>query len=213
MITANVLPPDRQINPVKTSDDFMALKSVVERHAKIAFRYLSPADREEAVAEAVAAAFQSFVSLTRRSKDPFRFPSMIATRAVQHVQNDRRVGSKLNSRDVFSRLASQRKGFQLQSLFRAEGEWTEALVDNRQTPIPDQVSFRCDFPRWLQTLRPRDRRLVDLLAMGHSTASTARRFGLSPARISQLRRELHQWWQVFHGELVRNGPSLTIEVA
>lgn len=202
MITANALPSFHSNNPVEAADDFLALKSVVEHRADFAFRYLSPVDREEAVAEAVAAAFQSFLSLTRRGKDPRQFPSMIATRAVQHVQNGRRVGSKLNSQDVFSRLTAQRKGFRLQSLFREGGEWAEALIDNRQTPVPDQVSFRCDFPRWLQTLRPRDRRLVDLLAIGHSTQSMAKRFSVSPARISQLRHELHQWWQLFQNELV-----------
>jgi len=99
--------------------DFLTLKPVVERHARIVFRNLFPADREEAVAEAVAAAFQSFVSLTRRGKDPFQFPSVVATRAAQRVWNGRRVGARLAGRDVFSPLAQQSRRFRVHSLAQA----------------------------------------------------------------------------------------------
>ena len=78
---------------------------------------------------------------------------------------------------------------------------TRRLLFNRHMPIPDQVSFRCDFPRWLETLAPRERRIADLLALGHSTKATAKRFGLSEGRISQLRRQMHESWQGFHGEV------------
>ena len=36
------------------------------------------------------------------------------------------------------------------------------------------------------------------LAIGHSTGDVAKRFGLTPGRISQMRRELHQSWEEFH---------------
>ena len=199
MTSANALPLCSKIHAAN-ANDFLTLKPAIELHAQVAFRHLPANDREEAIAEAVAAAFQSFSSLTRRGKDPSQFPSMLATRAVQHVFNCRRVGTALNSRDVFSRLARRRDGFQLHSLHQEDGDWTEALVDDTQTPVPDQVSFRCDFPGWLRTLTARDCRLVNLLAMGHSTNLMATTFGISPARISQLRRELHDWWQVFLGE-------------
>jgi hypothetical protein len=199
MTTANALPLCDRIHTAK-ADEFLTLKPAIELHAQVAFRHLPAADREEAIAEAVAAAFQSFASLTNRGKDPSQFPSMLATRAVQHVYNCRRVGTPLNSDDVFSRLARRRDGFQLHSLHREEGDWMEALVDDTQTPVPDQVSFRCDFPGWLRTLTARDCRLVNLLAMGHSTNLMAKLFGLSPARISQLRHEMHEWWQMFLGE-------------
>lgn len=105
MNNANTALADEQ--PV---DGFLALKPVVERHANIVFRNLSAVDREEAVAEAVAAAFRSFLSLVRRHKSAFEFPSMIAIRAVQHVRNGRRVGSRMNGRDVSSEVARQRRG-------------------------------------------------------------------------------------------------------
>lgn len=210
MIAVHALSLGNRSKSGPTSDDFLAIKPTVERQAAFAFRRLGPAEREEAIAEAVAAAFQSFLSLIRRGKDPFQFPSLLANRAVQHVYGGRRVGTPLNSGDVFSRQARQRGDFRLHSLREA---WSEALLDNRQTPVLDQVCFRHDFPTWLQSLTPRDRRIANLLAMGHSTKSMAKRFGLSPARIAQLRRELHDGWQEFHGERPETARKFSIEVS
>jgi DNA-binding NarL/FixJ family response regulator len=199
MIASATLDSPAPINAGQAKQDFLTLRPVVERYAQVAFRHLPWADREEAVAEAVAAAFQSYLSLTRRGKDPFQFPTVIAIRAAQHVRSGRCVGGKLRRRDVFFGTARQHRGLRRRNLLLM-GDWAEALEDNRHTPIPDQVSFRCDFPRWLQTLSDRDRRIADLLALGHSTKATAKRFGLSEGRISQLRRQMHESWQGFHGE-------------
>ena len=181
-----------------TIDRFLTIQPAIERHALVRFRHLRSVDREEAIAEAVAAGFQSFLSLIRRGKDPSQFPTVIAIRSVQHVRSGRRVGTPQNSADVFCLLA--REGCRVDHLRQADPEWADALVDDRQTPIPDQASFRCDFPDWLRTLKPRDRQIADLLALGHSTESTAKRFRLSAARISQLRNELRERWHQFHGE-------------
>lgn len=44
----------------------------------------------------------------------------------------------------------------------------------------------------------RSRQVAEELAIGHSTGDVAKRFGLTPGRISQMRRELHQSWEEFH---------------
>jgi hypothetical protein len=77
------------------------------------------------------------------------------------------------------------------------GEWIECLHDNMQTPIPDQVAFRCDFPRWLAMQTPRNRRIAEQLSLGTSTGEAAKAFRMSQARISQLRRELADSWYAF----------------
>jgi hypothetical protein len=64
----------------------------------------------------------------------------------------------------------------------------------------DQVCFRIDFPNWLHSLARRDRKLALALAMGYSTSEVAKRFSLSPGRISQLRREFFASWGAFQGE-------------
>jgi len=74
------------------------------------------------------------------------------------------------------------------------------MVEDRQTPVPDQVAFRIDFPAWLAIHPRRDRRIAETLAVGHSTTEAAKRFHVSAGRISQKRRDFHASWQTFHGE-------------
>jgi hypothetical protein len=38
------------------------------------------------------------------------------------------------------------------------------------------------------------------MAVGERTQHLARKYGLAPGRISQLRRERHRDWQRFHGD-------------
>jgi FixJ family two-component response regulator len=73
--------------------------------------------------------------------------------------------------------------------------------------VPDIVSFRCDFPAWLETLRHRDRRIAETLALGHRTQDVARRFQVSEGRVSQLRRELAVSWKAFVGEVEGNADA------
>jgi hypothetical protein len=77
---------------------------------------------------------------------------------------------------------------------------TDALTDNTVTPPPDAAAFRIDFPRWLDGLPARDRRLAERLMIGEHTLTMARRFRISPSRVSQLRRELCRDYSRFHGE-------------
>jgi hypothetical protein len=105
---------------------------------------------------------------------------------------------------VFSSAAQGRQGVSLVSLHvtRSGAEiWEDALADNRSTPIPDQVAFRLDFPAWLRRLNRRDRKLVVFLSLGNTPAEAAERFGVSRARVSQLRFELQSSWQAFQGEV------------
>ena len=83
----------------------------------------------------------------------------------------------------------------------------DALIENTQTPVPDQVSFRCDFPRWLSRLDERKQQMAEELMVGEPTQEVARRHGVSPARISQLRREYQQDWRTFCDELPTSTPA------
>ena len=66
--------------------------------------------------------------------------------------------------------------------------------------MPDQVCFRLDFPCWLNTLSDRDKRVVADLMAGERTLDVADKHGLSPARVSQLRREFMTGWGRFCGD-------------
>jgi DNA-binding NarL/FixJ family response regulator len=55
------------------------------------------------------------------------------------------------------------------------------------TPIPDQVAFRLDVPRFFETLSARQRAMAMDLASGMTTKEVARKHGVSAAAVSQFR--------------------------
>jgi FixJ family two-component response regulator len=73
--------------------------------------------------------------------------------------------------------------------------------DRKSTPA-DIAAARIDIPSFFATLTPREREIAEILATGESTSSAAEKFRVSAARISQLRRRLHEKWQQFHGEAI-----------
>jgi hypothetical protein len=87
------------------------------------------------------------------------------------------------------------------SFFGQLSSHTEGLRDNTRTPIPDQVSFRIDFPEWLATRTERDRRVVEDLALGHRTRDVAQKYGMSAGRVSQPREQFRRDWRRFVGQL------------
>ena len=99
---------------------------------------------------------------------------------------------------------SERKGSSVERLDHFDHEdncWQEILVeDGRATPA-DVAASRIDFAQWLREMPGRIRRIAKFLATGESIWAAARRFALSPARISQLRDEFRTSWLVFQGEL------------
>ena len=202
--------------------EFLALIPTVERHVSYAFRGRPQDDREEAAAEAVAAAYASYVSLKARGKDPVRdFPAALIAFAVLHARVGRQVSSRNSSTDVLSPLAQRRRGFRVESLPTAPGtacdhvrsttdrrrdEFSEWLCDNTRSAVPDQVAFRLDFPTFLSELGPRDRALVRYLALGHSGHMAATQFGMTAGRVSQLRREWRLRWRESQDEAIDDRP-------
>jgi RNA polymerase sigma factor (sigma-70 family) len=188
---------------VRQQDSFLRMLPGIRRFARRAFQYLGEEAQEDAVAEAVANAFVAFVRLVERGKEELAFASVLAKYAVSQVQEGRRVGGRLNSKDALSRTAARRRGFTVEPLPHLcdeDGNWVEAVMDDRQTPIPDQAAFRCDFPKWLESHPLRERRMIESLAQNHSTSEVANRFGVSAARVSQLRTEFAHSWAAFHAE-------------
>jgi hypothetical protein len=61
--------------------------------------------------------------------------------------------------------------------------------------------FRTDFRAWRASRTERDRRILDDLMLGERTLDVAGKHGLSPGRVSQLRREFLLDWRRFCGDL------------
>ena len=119
------------------------------------------------------------------------------------TKDGRKVGGHLNLQDILSDYCQRRQEITVERLDRydqMEGGWLEAVVEDRRTPVPDQVWFRVDFPAWLETLPGRERQVAESLMLGQTTGEVAQEAGVSPSRVSQLRRELEASWFGFHGE-------------
>jgi hypothetical protein len=197
---------------------FLSILPRIELHAHIYFRGIRcPQRKDDAVQETVAISWRWFVRLVEQGKDPLSFPMALASYAARAVKCGRRVCGQLKGKDALSPLAQQRHGFIVEPFphsiastheeryshvrgQRQQDAFEERLRDNSQTPVPEQVAFRIDFPDWLTTLTPRERRIVRAMADSEQTLEIGKQFELSPARISQLRRELHNDWSLFCGD-------------
>jgi hypothetical protein len=212
----NANPAHASSRPVtRLHNRFLALLPRVELHGRIYFRHLRPHDKAEAVQEMRALAWQWFLRLHRRGRDPRDFLKGFTTLLARAVWSGRRLAGTAKAKDVFNTATQRRHGFAVGPLpdsrnvyhallsspggQRLHGAFEERLRDNTVTPVPDQVQFRLDWPAWLATLTDRDRRMIRAMARNERTLDLSRRFGLSPARISQLRREYHAGWARFCG--------------
>jgi hypothetical protein len=104
----------------------------------------------------------------------------------------------MNSKDPLSRYAQLGKGIRVDS---NASEWIEELVEDTRAPIPDQVAAKVDVGTWFATLSHRMKRIAKDMAFGSSTKELAEKHGVTPGRISQLRRSLERSWAEFQGEV------------
>ena len=184
--------------------DFLEMVPKIQEHARYAFRHLQGDNRDEAVQEVVCNCCVAFSRLAEADRTEAATWSSLAKYAVAQVRDGRRVGCSLNIKDVSSEYCQQRKGVSVQSLHHWDDQeqvWQEMLVEDKTATPAELAASRVDFPDWLQTLDQRDRKVALKLGEGESTSRVARLFRISAARVSQLRRELSEAWEAFHGEL------------
>ncbi len=185
---------------VSWQEGFLEMLPLIERHARIALSSLDAEAREDAICEVVANAMCAYRQLHERNELDKAFASALARFAVAQFHGGRRVGTRQCSHDVFSAKNKRRSDFEIRSFGcpgEMKGAWLECLHDNRLTPVFEQVAFRLDFPRWLKSQSWRNQQIVESLAIGNSTNEVAKQFSISPARVSQIRRELAESWNRF----------------
>jgi len=208
--------------PAPSIDDlhraFLRLVPRIELHGRVWFRGLKCLDtREDCICEMLALAWRWFLRLIELGKDPLQFPSVLADFAARAVKAGRRLCGKHKGKDVMNPLAQRRHDFVVEPLpvstrrshesrysvplgQQAQDALEEHLRDNAQTPVPEQVCFRLDFPLWVCSRSERDRRIIDDLLQGERTLDVADKYGLSAGRVSLLRREFLVSWQLFCGD-------------
>jgi hypothetical protein len=183
-------------------DRFLDMLPQIRTQARFAFRDEPRSRRQELVSEVVANCWAAFVRLVERGRIDIVYPTPLAQFAIRQVRDGRKVGSRLNVRDVSSEYSQRRKNFAVETLDRfdkAKQEWKEVLVEDKHAGPAEIAAARIDFAAWLRLLPKRLRRIAETLAKGETTKKAAKRFRVSQGRISQLRRELEQNWDDFQG--------------
>ena len=200
---------------------FLAILPRIELHGRIYFRHVRcPHKKADAIQEMRALAWKWFLRLHERGRDPAGFVTTFVTLLARAVNSGRRLAGMTRAKDVINLATQRRHGFRVEPLPSSTrtshdrlyaspvgqallDAFEERLRDNTVTPVIDQVQFRLDFPAWLQTLTARERRLIRAMARNERTLDLSREFELSPARVSQLRREFYLDSQRFLGDLDR----------
>lgn len=184
---------------------FLVLLPRIRRHAEWCFRNLKSEARADATAEVVAHALVSYAQLFAAGKEDRAYASALAGYAVARFRRGRRVGIRANKRDMTSPYSRLHTGIVIERLHGNEcgsGGWRDTVVEDRRSGPDEIAATRIDFNDWLAALPLRNRHIAEKLAVGESTSGVARLFGISPGRVAQLRRELHDAWHSFQGEPV-----------
>lgn len=144
-------------------------------------RWRRDPDRDDKVCDAQSLAWEFFQAADERAT-----PQSIAYYAIRHVAVGRQFQESARSitgPNPRRRDKPRRAVFDPSQVFRTGDD-------------PARVAaFRDLYRVWLSTLSSRQRRVVELLATGERADVTAAQCGLSPGRISQIRRELEKRWR------------------
>jgi hypothetical protein len=177
---------------------------VIALHARIVFRGARPEAEEELVAECVANAFVAYCRLRELGKHSLIYAGVLARFAARQVKDHRKVGGRLNVRDVSSTYCQARKNIVLERLDQLDcetNEWQEVLVQDRRCGPFELVRTKLDFSAWLRSLPLKKRRVAKFLARNETTTAAAEKFGMSPGRVSQIRSELLASYRSFVGDV------------
>jgi hypothetical protein len=190
---------DRQKNETNWQSSFVAMLPEIERRLRRKFRQLTPESREDAVAEGVIHSLLGYVRLVEQCRADSISPSNLAWYATLAVKRGRPAGTRMNGKEPLSRYAQVGNGFHIE---QRHGNWMELMVEDKRASVPDQVAAKLDVGAWFATLSRRMKQIARDLAYGFSTSEVAEKHGVTPGRISQLRRTLEASWAEFQREAV-----------
>ena len=150
-------------SPLAWHETFVAMAPAIETHAKLAFRGLRGEAREEAVQEVVCNACAAFARLVELNKTELAYPTALARFGVAQTRAGRKVGGRLNIRDISSPYCQREKGIQIERLDRFDQQqeaWLEVLVEDRRAGPAEVAATRLDFSAWLRRLPGRLRQIA-----------------------------------------------------
>ena len=194
----------RQETQATWQAEFVELLPEIQQRLRHAFRHLDAEAAEDAIEEGVIHALLSYVRLFEQGRAEAASAMSLAWFATKQVKQGRPAVGRLSSREPLSRYAQLGQGFHVERLCtysQTDDQWIDRIVEDQRASVADQVAVRLDGRAWLATLSGRLRRIAKDLAYGCSTSEVAKQHGVTAGRVSQLRRELHDAWRVFQGEL------------
>lgn len=183
-------------------DGFLKLAPHIQRRASWLLRRWRPQDRDEAIAEVMAHATVAYARLASRGREHVATAGSFVGFALRHLRAGRRVGCRSNVRDLTSPYAQHRHPQRIGSLDRFDdstGAWREIVVEDRRCGPAETAVARLDIEAWMQSLPAALQRVAASLAAGEQTNQAAQRMGISPSRVSQLRRQFEKSWLAFQG--------------
>lgn len=164
----------------------------LQRMAKISFRHLPPEAKQESITNSIALAWKFFYRLFLRGRcEEAGILASCMRFAIRQTREGRTPQGCARIRDVLTR--------RWVGPTRLDDFDPEEFVATN-TPIPDAVSFRVDIPAFFETLNERQRNMAVDLAGGMTTTEAAAKYGLSPGRISQFRREFKDLFDVYFAD-------------
>jgi len=191
-------------------EPFLAMAPTIVRQASLACKDMNPDAREEMIQEVLCNALVAYKRLYDQGRVELAYPTVLAMFGIRQAFEGRKVGGRLNVKDVSSPYAQRSKGFKVDRLDRFDREqqaWQQILIEDRTATPADLAATRIDFEAWLKTLSKRDRSIAMDLAVGERTGTVAQRYGISPSRISQLRGQLKVSWDEFTDQIMESATT------
>ncbi|MBL8827117.1 MAG: hypothetical protein JNM18_09030 [Planctomycetaceae bacterium] len=140
-----------------------------------------------------------FARLVEQGKQDLAYATPLADFAIRRMLDGRRAGSSMRRNDVMFEVRGELSIKLIRRSNRID-EWHEALVEDHHAGPVETAAARIDLVDWLRTLPGRNRCVAKALSLRESPKDVANRFRVSPARVSQLRREFEASWLGYHGE-------------
>jgi len=95
---------------IRTREErFLEMLPQIRAQARYAIRKELPARRQELIAEVIANCWIAFVRLLDRGLEDVIYPTPLAQYAIRQTRDGRKVGGRLNVRDVSSEYAQRCK--------------------------------------------------------------------------------------------------------
>ena len=160
-------------------EGFLQMVPVIHRYAQRAFARLSAEARDDAVQEVLASAMVAYARLFERGKTEVAYPSVLAGYAVAQYRSGRRLGCRMNCKDVLSPYAQRKKSLHVERLDHDGDEdsgWREVLVEDKHAGPAETAACRIDFAPCAKVVAIRPSRRDKLANQSRfTTASRCRR--------------------------------------